>query len=373
MKFELPTLIYQEENCIKNHAQELCSYGKKALIITGRNSSKSNGSLTNVCDACDLRNITYVIFDEIEENPSVETCKKAASLYMNESIDYIIGVGGGSPLDASKAIALLLGNHTTDTDLFFQPSDLSKNALPVVCIPTTAGTGSEATPYAILTLHDQHTKKSISHRIFPVLALCDPIYLEKVPYSILKNTAVDTLAHLIESECNTNATSFSQMLCERGLSIWAKAKNALLTGNITKKDYAELMEASTIAGMAISHTGTSLPHGLSYFITYENHIPHGAACGLFLPGYMQFLKKHEENQTIPASSFMDGNETKRILDLLGLHNLQDFRMLLFQLLSKTEIDEDLLIRDFDALINNHAKLKNCPYPVNADDFTVLTK
>lgn len=363
MKYELPTLIYQETDCVKKHAGELTALGSRALIVTGRSSSKKNGALKDVCDALDSVNISYVLFDEIEENPSVESCARAAGLGLREQTDFCIGIGGGSPLDASKAIALLIGNCTNDASGFYTRGFYRKPAVPVVSVPTTAGTGSEATPYAILTLHDQHTKKSISYRVFPELSLCDSKYLHFVPYQILKNTAIDALAHLIESYLNTNTTLYSRMFAEYGLKLWGEIKDDLMGLSFSDSGYEKLLATATIAGMAITHTGTSIPHGLSYPVTYEDKIPHGASCGLFLPGYLAFCKRHEDMGTTPSSGVITKNDTAQIYSFLGLKGIEDFAMMLYNLLGDIPVPETLWQKDVDSLLSNPDKLKNCPYPI----------
>lgn len=367
MKFELPTTVYQEKGCVKNHAKELAAFGKHAFIITGKSSSKKNGSLQDVCDALTTEQVRYTIFDEIEENPSVETCKRAAEIGLQEKVDFCIGIGGGSPLDASKAIALLLGNDTLDTDIFYEPERARKEAIPVVCVPTTAGTGSEVTPYAILTLHEKHTKKSISHRIFPKMALCDASYLAFVPFNTLKNTAIDALAHLIESYLNSNTDMYNRMFAEYGLKQWGKVKDALTDLSLTEEDFELLMEIATIAGMAISHTATSIPHGLSYPVTYELGVPHGAACGIFLPGYLFFCMKQEAMESKPLSSAMTRKDTEAIFEMLGVKGIEEFAKMLYTMLGDISIKEELWQKDVDLLMENPAKLKNCPYQITREE------
>lgn len=156
MKLFMPTKVYSEKNCVENHSRELAALGTKALVVTGKHSSRINGSLEDVTKALERENIPYMVYDEIEENPSVETVMKAASLGITEGTDFVIGVGGGSPMDASKAIALMIANPEHDERLLYTRTQVSPDgpvypALPVAEIPTTAGTGSEVTPYAILT------------------------------------------------------------------------------------------------------------------------------------------------------------------------------------------------------------------------------
>lgn len=367
MKFEIPTIIYHDNDCVAKHAEEIAALGTHAFIITGRHSSQKNGSLDDVCKALESKKISYTIFNEIEENPSVETCQKAAEIGMKNGVDFVIGIGGGSPMDACKAIALLIGSKTLDTSIFYANAKAAGKAIPVVCVPTTAGTGSEVTPYAILTLHDAHTKQSISHRIYPVFALCDPKYLTFSSPSILKNTAVDALAHLIESYVNSNATSYSRMFVEYGLKLWGQIAQNLAEGSLEDKDYDILMQIATIAGMAITHTGTSIPHGLSYPITYELKVAHGAACGLFIPGYLSFCEKKESTEAKPKSIYVTNQDTKTIYALLGANDRQHLSELLYKLIGDVEISDEMWQKDVEMISANAAKLKNCPYDITKDE------
>lgn len=358
MDFYMPTKVHMEKDCVKKHKKELTSLGTKALIVTGHSSSKKNGSLNNVTEALSSEGVLYVIFDEIEENPSVETIMKAATLGIEEHVDFVIGIGGGSPMDASKAIALMIANPQENESLLYE----SKNApvLPVVAVPTTAGTGSEVTPYAILTLHSEQTKRGISHRIFPVLALVDYTYLTFAPREIMVCTAIDTLAHLIESYLNTKTNVYNRMMTEYGLRIWGSFKDALLSNDApSESTYQAMMMASTIAGMSISHTGTSLPHGMSYYLTYEQNIPHGNAVGIFLPAFLDI--------------FEDKNQVKRLLGLLDFKNEKAFTKYIDSLFEMVVVNEDDVDRYVAGMMSNQKKLANYPFKMTEDKFYTIFK
>ena len=350
MRFYMPTMVYQETDAVKKHAKELAALGKKAFLITGKHSSKVNGSLADVEEALKQEGRSFVLFDRVEENPSVETVAEAAELGKQEGVDFVIGIGGGSPMDAAKAIALLIANPKETAKCLYEPKELK--ALPLAEVPTTAGTGSETTPYAVLTYHEEHTKRSISYRIFADLALVDAKYLSCAGPGILVSTAVDALAHLLESYLNKGANSFNEMLSERGMSLWARAKEALRSGALGPQEYQYLMEASTIAGMAISHTGTSLPHGMSYYLTYEKGVPHGVAVGLFQYAYME--------------AFEDREKVKRALSLLGFEKEEDFREFLTELIGEYSITEAELDRYAKGMMSNVKKLANFPYVVTEE-------
>lgn len=351
MQLYIPTQIYNEPDCVLNHAKEICSYGKKALIVTGKHSAKTNGSLKDITDVLGNGHIAYSIFDEIEENPSVETVMKARNFGLQEKVDFVIGIGGGSPLDASKAIALMIANPDQNEDILYD--SISLPSLPVIAIPTTCGTGSEVTPYAILTLHQQRTKKSISHRIFPKLALLDIKYLKSLPHETLVNTAVDALAHLIESYLNANTNELNRIYSSEGLRIYNKCKKCLIDRSFSDIDYLSLLNMSMLGGMAIAHTGTSLPHGLSYAVTYELSVPHGKAVGIFLSSFVKY--------------YPDYNSAKEVLHFMDFDNIDEFEKHMALLTRTVNIDKSLTDRNITELLKNPAKLKNYPYPISEDD------
>ena len=156
MQLYMPTKVYSEENCVINHGKELSVLGTKAMIVTGRSSAVKCGALKDVLQA--LGETPYILFDRVEENPSIETVMEARQIAIENGVDFFIGIGGGSPMDASKAISLMTRNPQATEDVLYKAEPLPH--FPVACIPTTCGTGSEVTPYAILTRHAQQTKKS---------------------------------------------------------------------------------------------------------------------------------------------------------------------------------------------------------------------
>lgn len=350
MMFYMPAKVYEEKNAVLNHADEIKGVGTKALIVTGRNSAKACGALSDVVSA--LSDTPYVIFDEVEENPSIETVMKAREIGVSENVDFVIGIGGGSPMDAAKAIALMICNGERDESLLYDKSAETK-ALPVVAVPTTCGTGSEVTGASVLTIHEKRTKAGIPHKIFPVLSLVDAKYLRSASLDIIKSTSVDALAHLVESVINSHASPFSLMCAENGLAMWSRVKEPLITGNITDADYDFLMHSSVLAGMAIAHTGTSIPHGLSYAVTYEVGVPHGRACGIFLANYLKAARANGLE-----------NEVDVVLALLGFSSEDHLSEFMDTLFGKTEIPKEILENATLKLSENKAKLAYSPFLVN---------
>lgn len=357
MQFYMPTKLYSEQDCIRNHGKELAAFGTKAMIVTGKHSSRVNGSLKDVESVLKNEAIPYIIFDDVEENPSIETIMKARGIGLQENVDFVIGVGGGSPMDAAKAIALIIANPDETEKVFYEPKQL--DYLPVICVPTTCGTGSEVTPYSILTIHEQRTKKSIMHKIYPALALLDASYLKSMSRTGLVHTAVDALAHLIESYLNTNANEWNRVYSTEGLRVWAQFKKHLQADVLREEDYEQMLRASAFAGMAITHTGTSLPHGLSYTFTYEQGYSHGKAVGMFLGGYVSMYK--------------DKTAVHEMLELLGFENDVEFQTYMRDLLGPMEVDEVVLKNSIRNILADAAKLKNYPFPVTEQELMTMVE
>ena len=345
MQLYMPTRVYSEGSCVARHAREWCSLGTKAMIVTGKHSAVRCGALQDVLDA--LGETPYILFDRVEENPSIETVMEAREIAVRNGADFFIGIGGGSPMDAAKAISMMARNPQAGEEVLYKAEALPW--FPVVCIPTTCGTGSEVTPYAILTRHALQTKKSISHKIYPALALLDSKYLRSMSRTGLVNTCVDALCHLLESYLNTNSNELNRIYSREGLRLWGQFKDRLLEDTLLESDYALMLHASMVAGMAITHTGTSLPHGLSYPVTYQLGIPHGRACGIFLGGFVE--------------SYGNAGEATKAVSLLGFESTSLFRSYLNRLLGEVTVPETLLRTAAANLLSDPGKLKNYPFTV----------
>lgn len=352
MTFYMPTRVYEETNCVAAHAAELAALGTKAMLVTGRHSAKANGSEADVKAALEAHGVPYILFDEIEENPSIETVMKARDIAVREGADFFVGIGGGSPMDAAKAISLMAKNPDKDETILFA-TDPEATWYPVAAVPTTCGTGSEVTGISVLTIHEKETKSSIAYRIFPELALVDAKYLENAPVKVLHNTAMDALSHLCESYVNNGATDFSRMCAAAGLEVWSRSKAFLAdaSAKATADIYANLLRASTLGGMAIAQTGTSLPHGLSYGLTYYLGVPHGQACGQFQAGYLA--------EAYPA-------DTAFVLKTAGFKDLEELNDFFAASCGVVDVPEETLEAIVAQLAANPAKLKAAPFDVDID-------
>ncbi|MGB3366841.1 MAG: iron-containing alcohol dehydrogenase family protein [Acidaminobacteraceae bacterium] len=357
-KYHMPTKIYFGENALNENYKEIQNYGSKALIVTGKNSSKKNGSLDELIKNLNDLSISYVIYDKVEENPSLETILDGSTLAKIKACDFVIGLGGGSPMDAAKAMAIYINNPDLKDDEIFKIKDLS--SVPMLAIPTTSGTGSEVTQYSVITIHKEETKKNFGQVVFPKIAFIDPKYTYKSPLNVTINTAVDAFSHLLESYLNTNASSMSDGLCEDGFKLFAGVLDDMLELNITNKTRNSAMLMSTLAGMAIAQTGTSIPHGMGYAITYSKNLAHGKTNGMLMADYML--------------SFKDQNKVSKVFSLIEVNDAHEFKSMIGKLMPEkivlTHDEIDKFTKDF---LYNKAKLKNHTEEIGYDEVYMIYK
>ncbi len=360
MRFYVPTDIYVEKDCVKNHAKDLLAVGSRALIMTGHSSAAANGSLIDVTEVLKAGEVPFQIFNEVEENPSTDTVGKALQIARDFNADYIVGIGGGSAIDAAKATALLLANPNLAADNLHQVPAKLLNHAPVVAVPTTCGTGSEATPVAIITNHKINLKKSIPHVIFPALALVDGKYLASAKKTLIVNTAVDALSHMVESILNVKSNMLNRMCPEYGLKLWGQCKDALLSdSDVNESLYEKLMFTSTIAGMSIAQTSTAVPHGMSYDLTLHAGVPHGPAVGYFLAAYVEIC-----NKFVPE-------DIQKILSLLQLQNIGEFYEMLRHLIGTCNVTRQMRDRFAAAMKVNRSKLDLVPGGITPEDIDYI--
>lgn len=305
--FYMPTKIIFGKECVKKHKDILAGYGKKAYIIT-YNIPGRHYSLEDVKQIFDESKIEYIIDTSIEENPSTETIEKAAETGKKNNIDFIVGIGGGSPIDAAKSVGVLIKNPDKNANDLFTGEDLK--SIPILAIPTTAGTGAEVAHWAVLTRNDIGTKQAISPKIFPQYAFLDAGYLMGMPVKLTRATAIDALCHNIESYVSTASSFLSRAICEIGFRTFSECVESMKADDYTYEIREKQMLISAIGGIVNTQTGTCLPHGMSYALTHCKHIPHGLACGLLIKEYLGIFKNTEK--------------VDRIMELCGFDSLDKF-------------------------------------------------
>lgn len=305
----IPVKVISGKNCLNNNSDLLSRFGKKCIIITGGSSAKKSGALTDTENALKKENIEYMVFDKIGPNPRLDHCYEGARLANSFAADFVIGIGGGSPLDAAKAVAVYAANpDLSQNGIYTVAQENRKKALPIICIGTTAGTGSEVGRVSVLTSPETGRKKSISPTdCNPALTFADPTYTHSMPYDITVSTALDALAHVLEGymsvKCGDIPTLFGEKAIEliwEGL-IYLYEKKKLPDEALREKLYY----GSLYAGITLSYCGTAFPHPLGYILTENYGIPHGKACAAFMSEFISRSAEYVPNKTKRALSIIN--------------------------------------------------------------------
>ena len=298
-RFFSPTEMVIQKGAVEAYGQKICSFGKKAMLVTTKNAARITGALKDVESVLKEGNIPYEIFSEVEQNPSYNTVSKAADFAAKAGCDFFIGIGGGSAMDAAKAVSLLCANpEISEEDAFL--INLSHDPYPVICVGTTAGTGSEVTEYSVITQTNGKKRTIGTEKLFPVLSLGDITYIKKMSANVLKSTAIDAMCHAFESYFNKKADCFSDTFAIEALKLIIpefETISAYGTDGLDDLDFENLYLASILSGYAIATTGTALCHGLSYYLSENFSVPHGFACGVFLPAFLMHNSKWAKDKS----------------------------------------------------------------------------
>ena len=357
--FFFPTRLISGEGCLAANA-DLLALGRHAMIVTGRSSAKRSGVLDDLLPLLAARGIAYTVFDQITENPPILTCHTGGRLAHEAGADFVIGIGGGSPLDAAKAVAAFAANPDLAPEDIFDAAKRTVPSLPIIAIPTTAGTGSEANPYSILTLPDGLRKKTFTApESWPKYSFLDPRYTATLPVSSTVSCALDAFAHALESYLSPKSTVVSEQMALFAASrIWPILAERPVEYTPLMRE--ELLYAATAAGIAISITGTGFPHPLGYSLTLLDGIPHGRACAVFDGDYIAYNTRTERGAArladFAASAGADLDTLIRTLPELSEVDLR---------FTEEEITERV------ELIIQAKNYTNSPYVLNRDEIYAI--
>ena len=288
----MPVKLITGAGCVRASGKELAKLGKCCLIVTGKKSAKVSGALQDVTDTLEGNGQRWVLFDEIGQNPRLTDCMAAAEKAIAAGAEFVLGIGGGSPLDAAKCIAVLAANPgMTQAQLY--AFDWAKAPLKIVAVGTTAGTGSEVTKVSVITTPDGRKKSFHNEAIFPALALGDPAYTMSLPPLVTRATAVDVLAHCAESFFSRSANHISRSYAVEGIRLLLSVFPVMAETGCEHLDYEtreKLYCASIYGGLAINVTGTCFPHTMGYLLTETFGVPHGTACAVFQKEFYEYNK-----------------------------------------------------------------------------------
>jgi alcohol dehydrogenase class IV len=283
-----PHLILAGTGALERLGQEAKALGAtKALVVTDKGVIDS-GAGKKVKDLLEKEGIGVDTFDRVIPDPDTACLEACLEMAKKDRYNLIVGVGGGSPMDIASITSVMLTNPGTVYD-YFGVNLVKHPGVPAILIPTTAGTGAEATPNAILTDTREKLKKAVvSPYILPRVAIVDPLSTLSMPPSVTSSSGIDALTHAIESYTSNNATILTDLFAGEAMVLIGRSlRTAVANGNHLEARN-DMAIGSLYAGISLANAGVTAVHALAYPLGGQFNVPHGIANGLLLPYVMEF-------------------------------------------------------------------------------------
>ena len=260
---------------------------KKALVVCGPSILK-HGVVANVTGPMDAEGLSYEIFSEIKANPTIENVQAGVAAYKASGADYIIAIGGGSPMDTAKAIGIIATNPEFADVRSLEGTAPTKNpCAPIIAVPTTAGTAAEVTINYVITDVERRRKfVCVDAHDMPICAVVDPEMMSSMPKGLTASTGMDALTHAIEGYTTQAAWEMTDMFHLKAIELISRNLRAAVAGDPAGREGMAL--GQYIAGMGFSNVGLGIAHSMAHTLGAVYDTPHGVACAMMLPIVMEY-------------------------------------------------------------------------------------
>ena len=327
-RIALPVLPYREPELIDGfkHVPEVMKKHHISHILLVTDPGVYKLGLTKPLEKQLLKSeISCTIYKDTVANPTSANIEEAKDFYLAHECQALLAFGGGSSMDCAKAVGARLARPNKPLAKMEGILKIWHKLPLLIAVPTTAGTGSEVTPYAILTNHEKQTKKSIaSPCLFPTYALLDAKYTKNLGLATTVNTAIDSLSHSVEGMMSKRANVMADVIAKEAVKIIASTFDDLISGELTEDDREKLLYASMLGGVVISQTKTTAVHAMGYSLTYFKNIDHGRANGLLLGEFTKYIERNDKDRV------------KEILSCMNLDSAEEFKNILVKILGDKE-------------------------------------
>ncbi len=317
-----------------DHIARLLAPYRRIAVVTGSRSGEKSGFLEELRQH--PRSSDFVFFTEVEENPTIQNIQAGSDFARLHEVDAIVAFGGGSPLDAAKAIALLSKNEG-DFYSLVQSNGVALAALPVMAVPGTCGTGSEMNPYAIIT--DTQTRDKVNlaaPTMYPKAALLEPKFLHSLPELVLLATVYDAFTHALEGFVSLRSQPYSDILAQEAMRIILDGLKLYTRSGVADEELLRrFLYAASLAGIVIGHTGTTILHAWGYYLTNHKGVHHGMANALLLPAYLRLCR----NDSVAKIEVVDALIRESGFDLVAFARAHFSQVSVAQLISEQEREE----------------------------------
>jgi alcohol dehydrogenase len=293
----LPTKVVFGRGCVARLPEAVAGLGKKALMLTyGDGSMRSAGTLDKVTDLLEQAGISVTVDEGVEPNPDSEYVDRMSRMARKEDYSFVIGLGGGSAIDAAKAVAIVSVNGTSVLD--YLPGGKNpfmeglKDALPIVAIPTTAGTGSEVTHIAIVSDRKNHFKPGLVHpSLYPTVSIVDPELMLSAPKGVTASTGADVLFHALEAYISRMANPFTDLLAEEAIRLTVQNLEKVCRDGSDIDAREKMAWACTLAGIPLDNANVVAIHALGHGISGHTNAAHGKTMAALGPAYLRYTYK----------------------------------------------------------------------------------
>ena len=279
---------YHGSGAIEEIATEAKAHGfKKALVCSDPDLIKF-GVTAKVTDILDKNGLEYEIYSEIKPNPTIDNVKHGVETFKKSGADYLIAIGGGSSMDTSKAIGIIIANpEFEDVRSLEGVAPTKKPCVPIIAVPTTAGTAAEVTiNYVITDVERKRKFVCVDPHDMPIIAIVDPDMMSSMPKGLTASTGMDALTHAIEGYTTKAAWEMTDMFHLKAIEIIARSLRSAVANEKEGREGMALGEY--IAGMGFSNVGLGIAHSMAHTLGAVYDTPHGVACAMMLPIVMEY-------------------------------------------------------------------------------------
>lgn len=327
--FSLSTTIDFGFGSVNNLYKHIENYNvKKVLIVTDKNLAII-GILSPIIAQLKKGNWEYTIFDKVEPNPEIHIIDEGRDFAKAENCDFIIGIGGGSSIDTAKGISVMLSNSGSIFDYLDGRGEgkktITNDPIPLIAIPTTSGTGSEVSMYAVITDESSRIKDSLTTvKIYPKVAIIDPELTFKLPPKVTAFTGLDVLGHALEAYTSSIKNALTDVWALEAIKLTFENLE-MAVNNGSHKSRENMAFASLMAGSAMSHCGATIPHGLGCPLSGHLNLPHGQTVGILQIPMVEYNKEALKEEFYNVVKYVDpkleiekNEAADRLVDMIRL-------------------------------------------------------
>ena len=375
--FLTPKMIISGSDALNNSKAQLSKLGKKAFIVTDETMVKL-GNVSLLENILKEINIDYYIFAKVNFEPNDLIVIEGKDEYKNNNCDFLIALGGGSPIDTAKAISILLNNDAPLSSYMGKIIDINRPAL--VSIPTTAGTGSEATKFTII--NDTNTKVKMlltGPCLIPDLAIIDPEFSKSAPKSVTSHTGIDALCHAVESYTSRKAQPLSDTFALSAIKRIFNNLEKCYEDGTNVEARVQMSLAALEAGISFNNSSVTIVHGMSRPMGALFHVPHGLSNAMLLEECMNYVVDGAYDRFADIARYLnltdsDDDKTASLTFLKALSEL--LRNLHVPTMSEYGIDKDEYFKNIDKMAHDayaSGSPSNTIKEINVEDMVELYK